>query len=450
MPKLLLLLLLITAKSNAQIPISNHSFNQNGFTVKGLLGNTKDTTVRHDSTIYITVKNIKPIPFDSAYKTPIRDTSVLVAIMKVDSSGRQVDKINCYWKKKFLQKRKWVCDTTWKKKYDTTTTLVLQPTKTLPRDTSSTFCCKDSIWFSISAQTITVIHDSVIVLPDSPITYFGIKLQSTNSNEYIQVARDSLHYKVVRPSQIAMYQYTGLSRQVTDFRKAGLIEFLTITAVSTAGSNIVEYLHGTDTIWYKKNLEQFAKDIQNLGFTDSLIAVIENEPINRNYYKGDFKNYIAQLRMSVEILHKYGIKTVSGCVHIALAEAVRTNKTGDTRIDDTRTLLTCGIPADFENTHDQWNNGSFSVPDWLTTVNWIATITGHRVVNGEVSSVNAQPSVWIQFMDWAKQAKMPYMLFWSGDNFNGTPLPNSNSKGDATNDALRLSNIGKAVRDYLK
>jgi hypothetical protein len=347
-------------------------------------------------------------------------------------------------------------DTAWKKSCSIACVLGLKPATNKIKSITAVYIKDSAVKIDSTPYVITNIvsfHDTICnEIPGTTGTIFGVKLQSINIDQYIKLAKDSLHVKAVRPSQIPMYQYTGLSRQIIEFQKSKLISFLTITAVITAGDNIVEYLHGADTIWYKRNIEQFAKDVVNLGYQDSLIAVIENEPINRRYYSGDFKNYIAQLKMSVEILNRYGIKTISGCVHVPLAEAVRTGLTGDSRIDDTRALLTAEktIPVAYTNTHDQYTNGKFSVTNWVTTVNWIKSFTGHEVVNGEVSSINAQPSVWLQFMNWAKDCKMPYMIFWSGDNFNGQPLPNSNSKGDATDNGVILSNIGKQVQKELK
>lgn len=364
---------------------------------------------------------------------------------------------------------------------------IIPITTTTYKDTTIIFYTKDSVWIkgnkkphwqystSKHTQTIkdtiitttypitqTVPRDTVYIVmrpcPPLPETKFGAKIQGENTDIQIITQRKLGSY-CVRPNMISMDLYAGGTPNSLDkYHRAGFFCIINVNAVNTAGDNIVEYLHGADTIAWKRQFDRFCND--NKWMKDSGIVCIENEPINTKYYKGDFNNYINELRMAIEIASKYGIKVVSGAEHLQLIDLVRKGTTGDIRITNTKALLTAEktLKVAYINTHDNYakDAGGYKCPDIPATVAWIRTFTGKDVMNNEVSMVGATPAIGAQYKGFLKQAKLVYVMWWSGDTVDGVSPPNSNSKGDALSygdfpttghDPSDLTNLGIAVKE---
>lgn len=295
-----------------------------------------------------------------------------------------------------------------------------------------------------TSLTIPVKAEVIVVPPVKPI--FGVKIQGDLKTEDQIAVVKLLNLEATRPSGVAMDTYTGLPSGVKKFLISGLFCTLNFSYTNTSGSNTVEHLPPTLMSTFKSKFELFCKDL--VPYKDNIVLVCENEPINRGYFTGDFSNYIEELKASVEIASKYGIKVVSGCVHIELVEAVRLGMTGDTRITDTKRILDTekALGVAWTNIHDQYNKGEWSVYDFGATVEWLSNYTGHPVGSNEISMKLAPAHIAVDYMNFAKKCGMPVLVFWSGDTFNGTLLPGGNSDADAFNDGYKLSDIGLAVQ----
>jgi hypothetical protein len=282
-------------------------------------------------------------------------------------------------------------------------------------------------------------------------TLFGAKIQQDKRENQINVAKQ-MRLTCIRPSSIPMDTYSGLPETVIKFHNAGFICVTNIVATNTSGSNIVEYLHGADTIQFKKAFKQLCEDVKNDIGIDNFVAVIENEPVNLKYYKGDFKNYLEELRMCLEIAKPYQIKVVSGAIHLQLVQAVKDKMTGDIRVEHTRQLM------DFEKTHEvyatnihhsfQPERTKHEISDFVSLSNWLSGYTGHPVMTNEISMKGVTPQLVTGYLKMAREANYPIYMFWSGDRFNGVKAAGSNSAGDALNSGVTLSEIGKAIAEF--
>jgi len=282
-------------------------------------------------------------------------------------------------------------------------------------------------------------------------TLFGAKIQQDKRENQINVAKQ-LNLSCIRPSAIQMDTYSGFPEVLVQFHNAGFICVTNIVATNTSGSNIVEYLHGADTIQFKKAFKQLCEDVKsNIGI-DNFVAVIENEPINLKYYKGDFKNYLGELHMCLEIAKPYGIRVVSGAIHLQLVQAVKDKMSGDIRVEHTRQLM------DFEKTHEvyatnihhsfQPEKTKHDISDFVSLSKWLNSYTGHPVMTNEISMKGVTPQLVSGYLKMAREAKYAIYMFWSGDRFNGVKAAGNNSEGDALNSGVTLSEIGKAVAEF--
>ena len=406
----------------------------------------KDTTVTHDSTIFKLTQNIKHVPYDSAYKTPIRDTSVLVPIMTFDTT-KIVDKVSCTSRRRWWSNRVVIkCDTTWKNKYDTTTTLVLQPTKTLPRDTVSSFCCVDSIWYTQTPQKISTTHDSVVYINQDVKIKYGLKINQDNFNNQLNVAQQ-IGLISIRPSSISIRDFNGDLGNVIKWKQSGLYTVMNWNWIDNPSEKPYNFVSGADTVKFKTNFERACQAA--VGIVD--LIVIENEPANLQYYNWksntDASDYIHELKMAIAIAHKYGLKISDGCCHLELIELIRTNQwqSNDAAIRD-KTLMdnykTLALDyADFHTSYDiNRRTGAYPVNDLKTTIDYYGTYTGHQPYTNEYSMQGGTPTQVTWFVNGWKAAKIPIAIAWSGDN----------TKSDAYNLGTTLTPIGIQYKTDIK
>lgn len=303
--------------------------------------------------------------------------------------------------------------------------------------------------------TVTITVKPAIVVPPPPVgeTIFGGKVQNDKVENQIGAA-NLLAFKSIRPSALPMDTYTGLPSNFMKLFNAGFIPILNVSWTNTSGDNIVPFVSGANLVTYKSKFTKFCEDVKNVpGLVEQIIVSIGNEPLNRGYYSGPVGDYIAQLRASVEIAAAFGIKVVSGGLHLELVELALNGASGDSRIADTKAIMdaekTMAVYA--TNVHDGWKEGrGYSVKDIPALIKRLSAYTGHPVGNNEVSTLGASPEIIKEFVAICRAAGYIYVNWWSGDVFNGAMLPGGNSKGDALNNGLTLSANGVAFRDAIK
>ena len=314
-----------------------------------------------------------------------------------------------------------------------------------------TYVIGGNVWDKAGNINVNVAQITVTVHPPLVKTKFGGKIQNDAIDNQINVAKQ-LGLYCIRPAGIAMNTYDGVPNSLRKLSEAGFFTIVNATAVQTAGDNIVEYLKPTDTPTYKEVFRRFLRECkQFIG-----IVCIENEPINRQYYKGDFSNYINQLRVSVEVAHEEGVLIADGAMHLELVDLVKANRLSDSRAADTKRLLDAlkEIPVDYVNVHTSWGKGvgGYRCPDIPGTVQWIREYTGAEVISNEYSSVEITPALETDFVNKWKAAEVVYCMRWSGDGWDGTKYPANpgNNKADALNYGTTLTPLGIAYRDAIK
>lgn len=190
------------------------------------------------------------------------------------------------------------------------------------------------------------------------------------------------------------------------------------------------------------------------------IVVIENEPTNTEFYDGEPKEYVMQLRKACNVLRPLGIKVADGGITMPpllylyaqslpedqKREVMLRNKLGGDRLMQSATFTDAllksiaNIQTDYVNFHWYHSEGD-SWEDLLGCINYLKQRTGKPVITNEIGQFTTNPEDTRMIVSIAKSTELHYCSFYSAkDATKSKPLHNP----DGT-----LTPLGEAYRDEI-
>ena len=136
-------------------------------------------------------------------------------------------------------------------------------------------------------------------------TKFGTLINGVDGDTKITVSK-KMGVGYVRDA-IILDSYRGKAPLVDDYLANGFKVVMTLNY--TSGKPMA---YPTDMTKYKNLLEKVLAD-----YTPE-VAVIENEPINVDYYKGPITDYINEVKTAVDVCHAHGVKVSDGGLHFGM------------------------------------------------------------------------------------------------------------------------------------
>lgn len=270
-------------------------------------------------------------------------------------------------------------------------------------------------------------------------TMFGAKLQGSFDEQL--AAANALGIKYIRPNGVDLSIYNGFEQGIDKWFDAGIGIVQNINYKESSAP--IPYC--TDLVWYRDILSQFlevyAKKID--------VAVIENEPQNDSYFKGPISNYVAQLKVAVEVCHKYAVKITDGSINIAAVNMIaagigkdkKTGKYKNKNIQQTADLITAykTIPLDWVNVHAMISS-KYHAGDIMKAVKYLRAQTGHQVMSNEHHYESGTPDLLTNTINEWRDAEVAYCLVWGGGG--GSPA-------DALNTGGSLTALGTAYKNAI-
>lgn len=298
------------------------------------------------------------------------------------------------------------------------------------------------------STTIEITVKPAVVVPAPTETLWGLKIQRAPFSDQRKVA-ELLGITCARPNSIGMMNFNGDIGNLKDWYDAGYLPGINVDWNGDNTQKPFKFLNSAaDIATYKANFEKFCQLVEYMK--EELIIFIGNEPTNDGYYTGPTSDYLAQLRMSIDIAHKYGLKVSDGCIHLELVELIRTgNMGGNKNAPQVKELMDgyksmTGLYA--VNVHFSFKGTESPVADFGVTCDFIRAYTGHELTCNEFSQIEATAASMTAAVEKIKKAKFPRCVAWSGD---GVDVAGS-SKATAYNIGTVLTDVGIAYRDAIK
>ncbi|HXL57291.1 MAG TPA: hypothetical protein VN958_13595, partial [Chitinophagaceae bacterium] len=216
-----------------------------------------------------------------------------------------------------------------------------------------------------------------------------------------------------------------------------------------------------------------------------VVAVIENEPLNKHHYNDKIENYIRELQAAVNVCNRLDIKVADGgafsaplaCVlvykdYIRRGLGKEADKFAKRAMEDRLVRAAKGLGSsdlldmiadaeklvkadkslnlDFVNIH--WyetlkddSDPKASAPEVLKEVaDYFRRATGKKIITNEYGQFNKRPALTKSMIHAFRSANFRYAIMFSGTDPDG--LRNTQSLNDGTS----LTKIGEAFSDVLK
>lgn len=383
-------------------------------------------------------------PYDSAGKTPVRDTTVQVkdSVFKTTTVIDTVDWKRANWFLRLfgIDKVPVTEERTFEEWVYSTKSV---PGKTTPRD------------------TIYIAYKPCVVEP--PVvtsTWFGAKIQQAPFADQLSVAKQ-LGLTCIRPNSLQIKGFNGELGNAVQWKQNGFKVVQTWNWIDDKSQKPYTILRAQDTLQF---IADFTKAcIAAQGIVD--VIVLENEVTNigggqtNGYYiwnDSAAANYLRELRIATAIAHKYNLKIADGSIPLEVVEQIMN---ADGKAIDDRSVRVLSllngyklIRFDFVNFHHHYkvsakNPTGYPVKNLPETIKWLENYTGHKAVCNEYSSEQAFLDVYLWTVDGHRDAGLYFSIIWSGD---GGTESGKNSKGDPLNTGTKLSDGGVYYRDAIK
>lgn len=267
---------------------------------------------------------------------------------------------------------------------------------------------------------------------------------------------------------IMLDSYNGKAPLIDDYMSNGFKVLLNLNYTSKRPTS-----YPTDMVKYKSLLQKVLNDYK------PEVAVIENEPINDSYYKGDIQDYINEVKTAVDVCHSYGVKVSDGGLHTGMvciltyqdyvnrgmqkeaddfgkraltsqylktAQGKGTSKDISTKLDKTKQQIDAfkNMDLDFVNFH--WYQPTSLSPNDNTAAqgvvkeiaDYLRRATGKQVLTNEFGQYNQSSALIESMVNEIKAAGLTYGIVFSGNN---------NSEAKALAKGTQLLSNGIAYRD---
>lgn len=265
-------------------------------------------------------------------------------------------------------------------------------------------------------------------------TQFGAILVSGDVDQNINIAKQ-LGITCFRTSQ-NLDTWKGYNSTVDKYVKSGfkVLLNLNVTSSTNGASAFMK-----DMVKYRKLIEAVVTKYRSLE-----LMVIENEATTDKFHTGPIEDYIALLKVAVDVCHQYGIKAADSGMALAYVQAVMSGHTSKTNEKETAKMIEAfkSIDLDYVNIHNAFSGNSFPVDGLTKVVNWLRNETGKEVMSNEWHLETASVSLMKDVVAAWKNVGVAYSIIYSGDS--------ASNKNSPVSIKTTLTDIGKAYRDAIK
>jgi hypothetical protein len=261
---------------------------------------------------------------------------------------------------------------------------------------------------------------------------FGVSVSSVSEMDKITVA-NKLGVKYVRAG-IALRDFQGKSPTVDMYINNGFKVILNLNYDNPSNGPVP---FPTDMVKYRKLLEYV------LNKYTPEVAVIENEPTNRNYHSGPIENYIRMLGVAINVCKARGIKVADGCVHVKFIDQImRGEKLNEPGLDAKKLIEAYKtLNLDYVNLHTKGEGDSYPAGLLKSAADYIRKHTAKPVMSNEFSIHTDSPDLVRSMVKGWKDGGYIYAIAFSG---------NSGSQALPFNNGTALTEIGRTYRDAIK
>lgn len=181
------------------------------------------------------------------------------------------------------------------------------------------------------------------------------------------------------------------------------------------------------------------------------VAVIENEPTTDVFHSGPIEDYIAQLKVAVDVCKQRGIKVADGGLNLELTRQVMYGNGRGVNYEETKKLIEAfkTIDLDFVNLHtkapfsNQRNANQFQPGAAEEVADYLRRTTGKQVMCNEYNSHNTSTSLMTSAVDAFRAGGYRYFIPRS-DNNSSDSHPLANEQG------TKLTPLGEAYKNAIK
>lgn len=174
------------------------------------------------------------------------------------------------------------------------------------------------------------------------------------------------------------------------------------------------------------------------------VAVIENEATTDLFHSGPIEDYIALLKVGVEVCHQYGVKVTDSGMNTSFISQIMSGRSSTGNVSDTKKMIEAfkTIPLDFINIHSQFSGSSYDVGGLKKVTDWLRNETGKAVMANEWHVSTASISLMKDVIAAWKASDVAYSVIYSGSSASNHNSPVSIK--------TTLTDIGRAFRDAIK
>lgn len=330
---------------------------------------------------------------------------------------------------------------------------------------SAAMSCKKETTAVQASNTVTATSSENAVTQQ---TNFGSLISGVDGSIRIDVST-KMGVGYVRDA-VMLDTYNGKAPLIDDYMSNGFKVLMNLNYTSKKPAS-----YPTDMVKYKSLLQKVLADYK------PEVAVIENEPINDSYYKGNIQDYINEVKTAVDVCHSYGVKVSDGGLHTGMvcilvyqdyvsrgmqkqaddfgkraltsqylktAQGKGTNTDIATKLDKTKQQITAfkTMALDYVNFH--WYQPTSLSPNENTAsqgvvkeiADYLRRATGKQVLCNEFGQYNQSSALITSMVNEIKLAGLNYGIVFSGA---------SNSGAQPLNNGSKLLSNGIAFRDAI-
>lgn len=288
---------------------------------------------------------------------------------------------------------------------------------------------------SVMAIVTVIVHPVVVI--GAPTKFGAILVGSSNHI----TAAGLLGIKCAR-TNVTLIDWKGKDSTVDSYYEAGY-EVVPVISWSPSSDGADPYY--TNLTNYRTVFEKVMAVYKNVFKT----IVIENEATTDKFHSGPIENYIALLKIGVEIGHKYGIKVTDSGMALSYVSSVMSGHSGTGNINDTSKIIDAikSTGADYANVHNAFSGNTYPKETLKKIGDWLLQTTGKPMMSNEwhLDGANFTTNLMTDVIAAWKYSGVPISIIYSGDGTSGTSSRNAPL---ITNG--KLTPIGVAYRDGIK
>jgi len=256
----------------------------------------------------------------------------------------------------------------------------------------------------------SVSSDNLLVA-QSP--HFGVSISSVVENDKIMVA-NKLGVKYVRTG-ITLVDFKGKNQMVDMYLANGFKVILNLNYDDPTDGPVP---FPTNLVAYRKLLESV------LDKYKPEVAVIENEPTNRNYHSGPIDNYIKMLKVAIDVCKARNIKVADGCVHVKFIDQIMKGEKLNEPGTDAQKLIIAykSLDLDYVNVHTKGEGDAYTSGLLKSAADYLRKQTGKPIMSNEFSIHDNSSDLVRNMVQGWKDGGYVYAIAFSGNSDPGPAL----------------------------